>query len=76
MIEIDLNLFVTLAKYMPPAGPRLRIEEGTTLGELADMLSIPRDQVKLAFVNGKKQPFGTVLSRNDRVGFFPPVGGG
>ena len=79
MIEIDLKLFVTLARFHPGSksgsGP-LRLAEGTRVGQLVGDLGIPEATVKLIFVNGKKAGPDQVLSHGDRVGLFPPVGGG
>ena len=76
MIEIDLNLFVTLAKYHPNGRGALEVEEGTRVDDLIRNLGIPRDTVKLVFINGKKADAGQVICPGDRVGLFPPVGGG
>jgi len=76
MIKIDLNLFVTLSKYLPRDGQHLEIPENTTVENLILDLGIPGDLVKLIFINGKRQNAEYVLKQNDRVGLFPPVGGG
>lgn len=79
MIRIDLKLFVTLARYHPSAkggsGPH-EVVSGTTVERLIKDLGIPPDTVKLIFVNGKKVPVSAVLEDGDRLGLFPPVGGG
>jgi sulfur-carrier protein len=41
-----------------------------------EMLGIPPGEVKLRFVNGKQAKDDQVLAEGDRVGLFPPVGGG
>ncbi|MFO7753417.1 MAG: MoaD/ThiS family protein [Desulfobacteraceae bacterium] len=76
MIEINLNLFVTLAKYQPVDSGAYRIEEGTTIADLIRITGIPEDEAKLVFINGKRQDRDYVLQHCDRVGIFPPVGGG
>lgn len=75
MIQIDLKLFVTLAKYLPLEWAH-EIKEGTTVTELIQDLGIPPDMVKLIFINGKKQDGNYCIQHKDRVGMFPPVGGG
>lgn len=75
MIQIDLKLFVTLAKYFPLDWAH-EIKEGTTVKELIRDLGIPPDMVKLIFINGKKQDGNYRIQHKDRVGMFPPVGGG
>lgn len=76
MIQIDLKLFVTLAKYLPVGSQAHEIKEGTTVKELIKDLGIPHDIVKLIFINGKKQDGNYRIQHKDRVGMFPPVGGG
>lgn len=76
MICIDLKLYVTLSKYLPASVQAYEITQGTSILDLIDDLSIPAEEVKLIFVNGKKQERDYVLEPDDRVGLFPPVGGG
>jgi len=76
MIKIDLNLFVTLSKYLPEDSEWYEISDNTSIGQLIDELGIPEDLVKLIFVNGKKQDRRYLLQNRDRLGLFPPVGGG
>ncbi|MFA5902687.1 MAG: MoaD/ThiS family protein [Desulfobacula sp.] len=76
MIRIDLRLFVTLSGYLPENNERLEIHENTTVEKLISDLGIPDDLVKLIFVNGKRQDRAYKLKHGDRVGLFPPVGGG
>ncbi len=74
--QISLNLYATLRKYMPENPDRFPIEPGTTVGEVADRLSIPLKQAKLVFVDSVRSDLSTPLSGGERVGIFPPVGGG
>lgn len=76
MIKIDLRLFVTLAKYLPKNNDGFDIPEQTSVEALILDLGIPLELVKLIFVNGKRQDRNYPLKHNDRLGLFPPVGGG
>ncbi|CCK80645.1 MULTISPECIES: MoaD/ThiS family protein [Desulfobacula] len=76
MIKIHLNLFVTLSKYLPENSECFEIFENTSVEKLIFDLGIPLDFVKLIFINGKRQDLNYQLKHNDRVGLFPPVGGG
>lgn len=73
---IDLKLFATLASHLPADAAELVIEDGTTIGQLVDRLGIPLPEAKLIFVNGVRKDLDTVLHGGERVGIFPPVGGG
>ena len=76
MIKIDLKLFITLSKYLPEKSECLAIAEETTVEKLILDIGIPLNLVKLIFINGKRQDINYRLNNNDRVGLFPPVGGG
>ncbi|MCG8565256.1 MAG: MoaD/ThiS family protein [Desulfobacterales bacterium] len=76
MIKIQLKLFVTLAKYLPENAQEYPLDEGTSIEDLITDLGLPREEVKLIFVNGRKTESSYLLQDNDRLGLFPPVGGG
>jgi molybdopterin converting factor small subunit len=81
MIKIEIRLYATLRRYRPElkAGEPLfiNIDEGTTVKQLLEeQLGIPTEVVKTVFVNGIYRDLNQVLVEGDRVGIFPPVGGG
>lgn len=76
MITIDLKLFVTLSKYHPGEGDHLEVSDKTSVESLIADLGIPKELVKLIFINGKREDSSYRLRQGDRLGLFPPVGGG
>jgi molybdopterin converting factor small subunit len=40
------------------------------------VIGIPEDAVTISLVNGLRQPLDYMLKDGDRVGLFPPLGGG
>lgn len=76
MIKIDLKLYVTLSKYHPGGSEKYETAKGTTVGKLIKDLNIPDALVKLIFVNGVRKNREYQLEDKDRLGLFPPVGGG
>ena len=74
--QIQLKLFATLQTFMPPSGENYPIEPGISIGHLLEQLNIPSEKAKLIFINGIKANLTTTLSGGERVGIFPPVGGG
>lgn len=76
MITIELKLYVTLADYLPKTGEKYETQEGQSIAELIKELNIPPDEIKLIFVNGRRQDLNYTIQAGDRVGLFPPVGGG
>ncbi|MCL0074003.1 MoaD/ThiS family protein [Dehalococcoidia bacterium] len=81
MIEIEIRLYATLKRYRPELKVGeplfLNVDEGTTAKRvLEEVLGIPAKVVKTVFVNGIYRDLDHVLADGDRVGIFPPVGGG
>jgi len=75
-ITIDLRLFATLQKFSPPGAGAYEIEAGASVATLVRLLGIPEIKAKLIFINGVKCTLSSELKDGDRVGIFPPVGGG
>ena len=76
-IHIQVKLYATLRKFVPDSGlDRFELDTGATVEHLLDKLGISVTEAKLVFVNGKKAPLAAVLNDGERVGIFPPVGGG
>jgi molybdopterin converting factor small subunit len=88
-MKICIKLFATLIKSVPetirdryPQGIRagLPLEadlpEGSTLIDLVDHFALPRESVRVVFVNGRAKKMDYRLVHGDQVGIFPPVGGG
>ncbi len=79
-MKIEVNLFATLVTYKPENAGRkawfMNCPEGTTIAGLLKDLNVPLDAVKIMFVNGVHASDDTVLKDGDRLGVFPPVGGG
>ena len=76
IITIELKLFVTLSKFLPKTADHYELTEGKTIEDMMIDLGLPSELVKLIFINGKRQDKSYILKANDRVGLFPPVGGG
>jgi len=75
-MPIELNCYATLAPMTPGNAAAFPIKTGETVTALIDRLGIPRDEIKIVFVNGVTVALDKVLADGDRVGIFPPVGGG
>lgn len=73
---IDIRLFASLSEKTPRPSDQYPIESGTTVKELIDRLAVPENEAKLIFINGRKAELTSVIKNGDRVGIFPPVGGG
>ncbi len=79
-MNIEMNLYASLSRYKPKGTGRQSwtesCGEGTTIHVLLQRLKIPIKEVKLIFLNGVHSTGETVLKHGDRLGVFPPVGGG
>lgn len=79
-MPLTILLAATLRKYIPgydPAvGCQLEVVPGTSIRQVARMLLISEEEVKLIMVNGVHQDWETMLRGDERVALFPPVGGG
>jgi len=79
-MKIQLKLYGNLRHLSPggKAGTPMQIElpDGANLQDLVDHLKIPPEETKVAFVNGIVQEWTYKLIPGDKVGIFPPVGGG
>ncbi len=75
-MQIQLKLFATLRALTPDNADSYPIAPGTTVGDIVTQLSIPAKDAKLIFINGVRKSLDTPLADGDRLGIFPPVGGG
>ena len=74
--HIQIKLFASLQKFMPVSAENFAIEAGITVGELIQQLNIPQDMIKLVFIDNVHAELTSILKGGERVGIFPPVGGG
>ncbi len=81
-VQLEIKLFAGL-KCNNPDLPyfgehefHLEVPEGTTVGELRDILAIDPAIRLITMVNHHYEREEWVLENNDRVGIFPPIGGG
>jgi molybdopterin converting factor small subunit len=87
-MKLYVRLYATLVRYVPAAvlarhggmrgGHRFEWElpESSTLTHLTETLGLPREEIKVAFVNGRVRELDYRLQAGDEVGIFPPIGGG
>jgi molybdopterin converting factor small subunit len=75
-IHISLRLFASLAQRMPEHPDRFAVPPGATVGDVLSVLDIAADDAKLVFINNRRAELTSALADGDRLGIFPPVGGG
>jgi sulfur-carrier protein len=74
-MKVELNLYASLARYVPRTGP-MEIDGETTILGLLRRLDVPMEKVKIIFLNGIHASGQESLKDGDRIGVFPPVAGG
>jgi len=75
-LHITIKLFATLRPYAPDNADRYAVAPGTTVADVVRALNIPAKDAKLIFINSIRREPDTPLQDGDRLGIFPPVGGG
>ena len=79
-MRVRVRLFATLARYFGNTTPgtsfEIEVPDRTTLLDLVIQLELPREEVKVFFVNGRARPMDWVLRAEDEVGIFPLIAGG
>ena len=77
---VKVKLFATLRKFLPGVelgkSSDIPLESGTSIAQLYEVLKIPAEEIKLAYVNGIYCEIDTILQDGDEIGIFPPIGGG
>jgi molybdopterin converting factor small subunit len=77
-MKVSVKCFATMAEanacdYRQSTAQELR--NGATVKDLATILGIATEGIKLIFVNGKGAELDTVLKEGDQVGLAPATGG-
>jgi len=79
-MRVRVKLYATLGRHLAGVEPgvpfELEVPNEATVADLVNRLNLPREEVKVAFVNGRARPMDWALEAGDEIGIFPPVGGG
>ena len=79
-MALRLMLAATLRKYVPgyngETGYEVSVEPESTVLDLCRQLQIPEKEVKLIIIEGVAAGLDSVLTGNERIALFPPIGGG
>jgi molybdopterin converting factor small subunit len=74
--HISIQFFATLSPFTPANHQNYPVDDGATVMDVLKELNVPVKDIRLVFVNGVKGEFSSILQNGDRIGVFPPVGGG
>jgi molybdopterin converting factor small subunit len=79
-MQIRVKLFAALGRYVGNGAPGIPFEmempKDATVAGVVDRLNLPREEVKVFFVNGRARPMDWPLKAHDEVGIFPLIAGG
>lgn len=78
-MKIEVRLYATLRAFIPEAlnGILLvNMSEDSTVEDLLSQIKIDKSEIHMLMINGASSSFAQILREGDRVGLFPPVGGG
>lgn len=79
-MKIEIALYATLSKYLPPSAQNRKavidVRDGATVDEVLRQLGIPREHPNIVLVNGKQGSEATALHDGETLAVFPPLAGG
>lgn len=81
-LTMPLKIFLnaTLRQYVPGYNPyqglSLEVPPGTSVARVIHRLGLPPAEVTLIMVDGRRREADFPLQGQERLGLFPPIGGG
>lgn len=78
-MRLEIRLYATLRQAAPaaPAGVvPLDVPDGATVAQVLGLVKIDPADVRMIMVNGLAAELDHILKDGDRLGLFPPLGGG
>jgi sulfur carrier protein ThiS len=79
-MPLHILLYATLRRFLPGYDPyqgfALEVAPGDTVAQVIERLGLPGKEIALVLVNGAHRLPEFPLRGDERVAFFPPVGGG
>jgi molybdopterin synthase sulfur carrier subunit len=79
-MPVQVLLNATLRRFCPTYDPyqglSLEVPPGTPVSRIIVILGLPPEEVTLIMVNGVRRDPDFALQGDERLGLFPPIGGG
>ncbi len=79
-MKIEVALYATLSKYLPPGAQNRRavieVKDGATVRDILNQLGVPADLPNILLVNGRQAPENAALKDGETLSVFPPLAGG
>jgi molybdopterin synthase sulfur carrier subunit len=79
-MSLQVFLNASLRRYVPGYNPydglTLEVSPGTPVSRIISLLELPPEEVTLIMVDGVRRQADFTLQGGERLGLFPPIGGG
>ena len=75
-VFLNASLRLYVPGYNPYEGIALEVPPGTPVARVIEQLGLPGEEVTLIMVDGARQQADFPLQGEERLGLFPPIGGG
>jgi len=75
-VRVEVRLFAYLRKLFPGGFHDIELAEESTLEDIINVLELTEEKSLIIMVNGRREEITKTLRDGDRIGIFPPVGGG
>ena len=75
-VFLSSTLRRSVSGYDPVKGINLTESREITVKDLCKKINVPVNNVKIVIIDGKIESTDYILKGNERVGLFPPLGGG
>jgi molybdopterin synthase sulfur carrier subunit len=75
-VQVEVRLFAYLRQLCGGNLQKLELSEGISVQDLIEKLNLTDEKSLIIMVNGRREEMTKLLKDGDRVGIFPPVGGG
>ena len=75
-VLLSSTLRRSVSGYDPVKGINLTESREITVKDLCKKINVPVNKVKIVIIDGKIESTDYILKGNERVGLFPPLGGG
>lgn len=76
LVKLSTTLRDYVPGYDPEAGLTLDAPEDATAADVARMVGLPLEEIKIVMINGRQKEVQSKICDGARVAFFPAVGGG
>jgi sulfur carrier protein ThiS len=76
LVTLSTTLRAAVPGYDPIRGLSVPWDGPITTGQLAEKIGLPAREIKIIMHNGRHADFEQAVHDNDRVSYFPAVGGG